>query len=50
MIYGYVVIILLMLCCIGFGVLIGWCLWGIAAKHYKNLAKAYKDKLTSPED
>ena len=49
MIEAYVIIILLLLGCIGLGVLLGWCIWGYDAKYYKNLAVAYKDKLTSSE-
>lgn len=49
MIYGYVVIILLIVCCIGLGVLLGWCFWWSDVKYYKNLADACKKKLESPE-
>lgn len=42
MIYGYIVIILLILCCIGFGVLVGWVLWGKGMKYYKCLSEHYK--------
>lgn len=49
MIDGFIMIILAMLGCIGLGVLLGWSFWGIDAKYYKNLAKAYKEKLASPE-
>ena len=34
---------------IGLGVFLGWCIWGIDMKYYKNLAESYKKKLTSPE-
>ena len=46
MIEEYIIIILVMLGCIGLGVLLGWCIWGYDAKYYKNLAEVYKDKLT----
>lgn len=49
MIDGFIVIILVMLGCIGLGVLLGWSFWGSDAKYYKNLAEAYKKKLTSPD-
>lgn len=49
MIDGFIVIILAMLGCIGFGVLLGWSIWGSDMKYYKNLAESYKNKLTSPE-
>lgn len=42
MIYGYIVIILLILCCIGLGVLVGWVLWGRKMKYYKYLSIHYK--------
>ena len=49
MIDGFIMIILAMLGCIGVGVFFGWVLWGQDVKYYKNLADAYKKKLTSPE-
>lgn len=49
MIDGFIMIILAMLGCIGFGVLGGWVLWGQDVKYYKNLAEAYKKELSSPE-
>ena len=49
MIDGFLIIILVMLGCIGLGVLIGWSIWGSDAKYYKNLAEAYKKKLTSTD-
>ena len=49
MIDGFIMIILAMLGCIGLGVFFGWVLWGQDVKYYKNLAEAYKKKLTSPE-
>lgn len=49
MIDGFIVIILVMLGCIGFGVLLGWVLWGNDMKYYKNLAESYKKKLTSQD-
>lgn len=49
MIEEYIIIILVMLGCIGLGVLLGWCIWGYDAKYYKNLAEGYKDKITSSE-
>ena len=49
MIDGFIGIILAMLGCIGVGVFFGWVLWGQDVKYYKNLAEAYKKKLTSPE-
>lgn len=45
MIDGFIVIILVMLGCIGLGVLLGWTLWGNDMKYYKNLAESYKKKL-----
>ena len=49
MIDGFLMIILAMLGCIVLGMLLGWSFWGSDAKYYKNLAEAYKEKLTSPE-
>ena len=49
MIDGFIVIILVMLGCIGLGVLLGWVLWGNDIKYYKNLAESYKNKLTSQD-
>lgn len=49
MIEGFIMIILAMIGCIGLGVLLGWSFWGNDMKYYKNLAEAYKEKLTSPE-
>ena len=49
MIDGFIVIILVMLGCIGLGVLLGWVLWGNDMKYYKNLAESYKKKLTSKD-
>ena len=49
MIDGFIVIILVMLGCIGLGVLLGWCFWGNDMKYYKNLAESYKKELASPE-
>ncbi len=43
------IIALVLIACIGLGVLLGWSFWGSDAKYYKNLAEVYKDKLTSPE-
>lgn len=45
----YIIIILIMLGCIGLGVLLGWSIWGFDAKYYKNLAEAYKKRLASPD-
>jgi hypothetical protein len=36
MIDGFLIIILVMLGCIGLGVLLGWVLWGTEMKYYKN--------------
>lgn len=44
-----VIISLVMLGCIGFGVLLGWSIWGSDIKYYKNLTEVYKNKLASPE-
>lgn len=49
MIDVFIVIILIMLGCIGLGVLLGWSIWGSDMKYYKDLAELYKDRLTSPE-
>ena len=49
MINGFIVIILMMFGCIGFGVLLGWSIWGSDMKYYKNLAELYKNKLASPD-
>lgn len=49
MIDGFIVINLVMLGCIGLGVLLGWCFWGSDMKYYKNLAESYKKKLTSQD-
>ena len=49
MIDGFIMIILAMFGCIGLGVLLGWSFWGSDAKHYKNLAESYKEKLTSQD-
>lgn len=43
MIDGFIVIILVMLGCIGLGVLLGWVLWGNDMKYYKNLAESYNE-------
>ena len=49
MIDGFIVIILVMLGCIGLGVLLGWSFLGDDIKHYKNLAESYKKKLESQD-
>ena len=47
MIEAFIIIILGIY--VGLGVFIGWSIWGIDMKYYKNLAESYKEKLTSPE-
>lgn len=42
MIDGLIVTILVMLGCIGLGVLIGWSIWGNGMKYYKWLSEHYK--------
>ena len=42
MIDGFIVIILVMLGCIGLGVLLGWAIWGRDIKYYKCLSEYYK--------
>lgn len=49
MIDGFIVIILVMIGCIGLGVLFGWSIWGSDMKYYKCLAESYKKKLTSQD-
>ena len=49
MIDGFFIIILVMLGCIGLGVLLGWTFCGNDMKYYKNLAESYKKKLTSQD-
>ena len=49
MIDVFIIIILVMLGCIGLGVLFGWSIWGHDMKYYKNLAELYKNKLESPD-
>lgn len=49
MINGFIVMILVMLGCIGLGVLLGWSFWGNDVKYYKNLAESYKKRLTSQD-
>ncbi len=49
MIDGFIVIILVMLSCIGLGVLLGWSFWGSDVKYYKNLAESYKKELASQD-
>lgn len=48
MIYGYIVIILLILCCIGLGVLLGWGFWGRDMKYYKNKYNKCVQKYRKP--
>lgn len=50
MIDGFIVTILVMLGCIGLGVLIGWSIWGNDVKYYKDLYEYYKTKYNSPEE
>ena len=47
---GFIVIILVMLGCIGLGVLLGWSIWGNDVKYYKYLYEHYKTKYNSPEE
>lgn len=49
MIDVFIVISLVMLGCIGLGVLLGWTIWGGDMKYYKNLAESYKKKPTSQD-
>ena len=46
----FIVIILVMLGCIGLGVLLGWFIWGNDVKYYKDLYEHYKTKYNSPEE
>lgn len=50
MIDGFIVIILVMLGCIGLGVLLGWVLWGDDMKYYKNLYKICRKNLKSTDE
>lgn len=50
MIDGFIIIILVMLGCIGSGVLLAWVLWGNDVKYYKDLYEHYKTKYNSPEE
>ena len=43
------IIIPLLICCIGIGVLLGWAIWGYDIKYYKCLSEWYKQKLNQPE-
>lgn len=50
MIDAFIIIILVMLGCIGLGVLLGWSFWGSDAKYYKNLSEEMcKQRLNYPE-
>lgn len=50
MIDAFIVINLVMLGCIGLGVLLGWVLWGNDMKCYKDLYEKYKTLYYSPEE
>ena len=44
------IITLCLVACVGFGVLLGWLIWGYDVKYYKDLYEHYKTKYNSPEE